>query len=69
MAQTYVEHIHEGSGSNSGMGFLLGVVFLIVFMFLMFYYGLPVIRNGFGGSPQINIPSKGQLDVNVKQSK
>jgi hypothetical protein len=71
MAHTTVEHIHEGSGSDSGMGFLMGIILLMIFLFLMFYYGLPVLRNSMGAAqaPQINVPSKGQLDVNVKQSK
>lgn len=71
MTDTHVEHIREGTGSNSGMGFLLGVILLIAFMFLMFYYGIPAIQSGFGSAqaPQINVPSKGQLDVNVNQSK
>lgn len=47
--------------SNSGMGFLLGVILLIVFMFLLFYYGLPALRSS--ASPQINVP--GKIDVNV----
>jgi hypothetical protein len=37
MAHTTVEHIHEGSGSDSGMGFLMGIILLMIFLFLMFY--------------------------------
>jgi TRAP-type mannitol/chloroaromatic compound transport system permease small subunit len=53
--------------SNSGMGFLLGIILLIVFVFLLIYYGLPAIQNSFSGGPQINVP--GKVDVNVKQQK
>ena len=68
MAHTHVEHIHEGS-SDSGMGFLMGMILLMLFIFLMFYYGLPVLRNSFSApqAPQINVP--GKVDVNVKQAK
>lgn len=68
MAHTHVEHIHEGS-SDSGMGFLMGMILLMLFVFLLFYYALPVLRNGFGATqaPQINVP--GKVDVNVKQTK
>lgn len=71
MAHTHVEHIHEGASNDSGMGFLMGMILLMLFIFLMFYYGLPVLRNSVGQTqaPQINVPSKGQLDINVKQSK
>ena len=70
MAHTHVEHVREGT-SDSGMGFLMGMILLMLFIFLMFYYGLPVLQNGLGQNqaPQINLPSKGQLDVNVNQSK
>ncbi len=48
--------------SNSGMGFLMGAILLIIFMFLLFYYGLPALRS-VSQSPQINVP--GKIDVNV----
>ena len=40
---------------NSGNGFLLGVILLIVAVVLFFYYGLPMIRSY--SAPQINVPS------------
>jgi len=65
------EHVHvtETSGGNS-MGFLLGIILLIVFFLALFYYGLPYLRGNSGttgGTPQINVPNK--FDVNVKQQK
>lgn len=57
--------VQESSGN--GMGFLLGVILLIVFVFLLIYYGLPAIRNSFSSGTQINIPDK--VDVNVQQKK
>lgn len=55
------------SGGN-GMGFLLGVILLILVGFFVIYYGVPVLRGSFGNSaPQINVP--GKVDVNVHQGK
>ena len=69
MAHTHIEHIHEGT-TDSGMGFLMGIILLMLFIFMLFYYGLPVIRNTVApqqAAPQINVPDK--VDVNIKQSK
>ncbi len=57
----------QDSGNN-GMGFLLGVIVLVVFLLLFIFYALPYLRSSFmGSSPQVNIPS--HYDVNVKQTK
>lgn len=58
----------NNSENNNGIGFLLGVIVLVVFAVLFFVYALPYIR-GFGdnGGVQVNIPKS--IDVNVKQSK
>jgi hypothetical protein len=55
--------------SDNGMGFLLGVILIVVFALLFFFYAIPYLRTTFQGaqSPQINVP--GQVDVNVKQDK
>lgn len=61
--------INNPAPSNEGgnnMGFLLGVVLLIIFGALFFIYGFPYLRDSIQG-PQINIPNK--IDVNVKQEK
>lgn len=50
------------------MGMIIGIVVLVVLGYLVWFYGLPAIRNmSSGGTPQINIPSK--IDVNVNQTK
>lgn len=49
--------------SNGGMGMIIGLIVLAVVLFIFFVYGLPAIRQI--GSPQINIPSK--IDVNINQ--
>ena len=52
------------SDSGNGMGFLLGVILLIVFVVLLIYYGLPLIQRS-TSAPQLNVPS--EIDVNVNQ--
>jgi hypothetical protein len=63
MADVIHEH-QTTTDSGSGMGFLLGVIMLIVFAFLLFYYGLPALRSASSG-PTVNVP--GKIDVNVNQ--
>ncbi len=61
-------HTHEEVGhthaSDRGMGFIGGVILLILAIALFLYYGLPVIRSA-STTPQINVPNK--VDVNVHQ--
>lgn len=52
----------NGGGGSGGMGFLLGVIILIVFLGLLFFYGLPYLNNAAQG-PTINVPD--QIDVNT----
>jgi len=57
------EHVyHENTNNNSGL--IIAIVLLLVLAFLIFYYGLPMLRNAGTGS-QINVP--GKIDVNVNQ--
>lgn len=53
--------------SDSGSGFMIGVILLIAFLALFFFYGLPYIGNSMrsssGGGYDFNVPSK--IDVNV----
>lgn len=55
--------INNPRPNNNGMGFLLGVIALIIIVLLLFYYGLPMLRSVGTGNPTINVPSK--VDVNV----
>jgi hypothetical protein len=53
--------------SSSGLGFLLGVIALIVFLFVVLYYGGPALRSmtrGANSGAQINVPDKINVDVN-----
>jgi len=69
MATTIVNPApNNNSSDNNGMGFLLGVIVLIVFVVLFFVYALPYIRGLSGsGGIQINVPKN--INVNVQQTK
>ena len=68
MATTIVNPApNNNSSGDNGMGFLLGVIVLIVFVVLFFVYALPYIRGMSGGGVQVNVPKS--INVNVKQSK
>lgn len=62
---------NNNTSTDSGMGFFLGVLALIVFAFLFLIYGLPLVRqaiSGLGnGGVQINLPKT--VDVKVQQTK
>jgi len=62
---TIVNNPAPVADSNNGMGMIVGLIALFVVAYLFFVYGFPAIRQM--GSPQINIPSK--IDVNVQQTK
>ena len=51
--------------SGGGMGMIVGLVLLVVLAYLFFIYGLPAIQNAQVATPQINIPS--EIDVNINQ--
>ncbi len=53
--------------SGQGAGLIIGLIVLLIIAYLGFVYGLPAIRYRQFRSPQINIPSK--IDVNVNQAK
>ncbi len=48
--------------TGSGIGFLLGIVLLILFVLGLLYYGLPAIQNQ-TAAPTIQVPDR--VDVNV----
>ncbi|MBI2414643.1 hypothetical protein HYV31_02255 [candidate division WWE3 bacterium] len=61
---------------NSGSGFMIGVVILVLFLLAVLYFGLPIIREM--GPVQVNVPAPqitmpapqielpNSIDVNVK---
>lgn len=60
---TIVNNPAPAAETDSGMGMILGLIVLAAVILIFFVYGLPAIRRI--GSPQINIPSK--IDINVNQ--
>lgn len=57
---------------NGGVGFLIGVIMLIVFVVVLIYFGIPVMRRMQSNqsvipAPQIVLPDK--INVNVNQTK
>ncbi|HET7099290.1 MAG TPA: hypothetical protein VFI61_03600 [Patescibacteria group bacterium] len=59
--------VNNPPSDNSGgpMGMIIGIIVLVVLGYFAYVYGLPAIRN-MSGTPQINIPS--EIDVNVNQN-
>lgn len=52
------------SDAGSGMGFVMGILLLVVFFAALLYFGLPMLRNS-SSQPSINVPES--VDVNVTQ--
>ncbi len=69
MATTIINPPPSTDASSNGLGFLLGIIALIVFGFLFFIYILPIIQQGITGrnGVQINVPKS--IDVKVQQTK
>lgn len=68
MAKT-VEHYHEtvntGGSGDSGMGFVFGIILLIVLLAVFWYWGLPFLKNIQQGGINIQMPDT--VNVNVQQ--
>lgn len=60
--------VNNPPSDNSGgpLTTIIVLVVLVVLGYLGYRYGLPALRN-MSGTPQINVPSK--IDVNVNQTK
>lgn len=57
------ETYHHSAGS--GTGFLVGIILLGIFVFLLLYYGIPMLRSNIPQAPQVNIP--GKIDVKINK--
>ena len=55
------------NNSNGPIGMIIALIVLLVIAYFGFVYVLPAIRHIQVGSPQVNVPSK--IDVNVHQAK
>ena len=64
---TVVNNPPPAESSGGPMGWIVVLVVLAVLGFLVIAYGLPALQRMQLGSPQINIPSK--IDVNINQTK
>jgi hypothetical protein len=60
----YEQRTHEDT--SSGTSLLIGLIFLILVVVLLFY-GLPFLRGGVSQGPSVQVP--GKVDVNVNQPK
>jgi len=60
--------INNPPSDNSSMNMVVGLIVLVVVGYLAYVYGLPAIQKTMqSGAPQINVPSK--IDINVNQTK
>ncbi|MDP2692846.1 MAG: hypothetical protein Q8O88_04375 [bacterium] len=64
---TIVNNPPASNNSGGSTGIIIALIVLLVLAYLGFVYGLPAIQQMQLGSPQINIPSK--IDVNINQQK
>lgn len=62
---TIINNPPPENNSGGGVGMIIGIIVLLVLAYLFFIYGIPAIKQMQLGSPQINIPSK--IDVNINQ--
>jgi hypothetical protein len=65
MATTIINPTPSNSSGN-GMGFLIGVILLIIVAGLAFYHGWPALQHLTSSGVQINVPK--DINVQVKQS-
>jgi len=64
---TIINNPPANDNSGGPMGIIIVLIVLFVLGYLGFVFGLPALRRMQVGSPQINIPSK--IDVNINQTK
>jgi hypothetical protein len=72
---TVVNSPAAGDSSGTSAGMLIGIVLVILLLLFLFGWGLPAMRGGgtSGGTgtnnaaPNVNIPDKGTLDVNINK--
>lgn len=66
---TIVNTPQSPSTEQSSMGWVVGIVALIVFTLLFFVYGVPMIRRvSQASAPQVTIPDKVDVNVNTNPS-
>jgi LPXTG-motif cell wall-anchored protein len=59
----------QTSDSSGATGLMIGLVLLAIFAFLMFFYGLPALRNTTQQAPSnVNVDIPDKVDVNVNEN-
>lgn len=65
---TIVNNPQPSTNESSGiMSLIIGIIVIIVFAYIFMTFGVPAMRRMQGGTPQINVPS--EVDVNINQPK
>lgn len=62
-----VNKSNSPEADGSGVGFLFGIIIILVLGFLIFVFGMPFLRKVMTSSPEVNVP--GKVDVNIKQNR
>ena len=63
--------VQQPSSSDSGMGVFMAVILVILFLVLVWFFGMPLMRQGGSAPaapanpPAVEVP--GQIDVNLNQ--
>lgn len=58
-------HEHESQRDSNSMSWVVGLIVLLVVVFLLFYYGLPVLNRA--SAPAVQIPEKVDVNINTPQ--
>lgn len=63
---TIINNPGDGGDRGPGAGLVIGIVVAVILVVLAFVYLIPAIRGsgGNGGTPQVNVPSKVDINVN-----
>lgn len=56
MATTIVNTPPAQESGNNGMGFIIGIIILVVFGMLLYFYALPYFRQMTNQGVQVNVP-------------
>lgn len=64
---TIVNNPPTSQESGGPLGIIVGIIICIIAGYLLVMYGIPALKQMQSGSPQINVPSK--IDVNINQGK
>lgn len=63
---TTIVNTPPANNDSGPMNMIIGLIVLVVLGYLVYVYGLPAIQNMQSATPQINVPSK--IDINVNQT-